>query len=268
VSAAADAAARPDASRPLAGRVALVTGAGRGIGRGIAIELAGAGAVVAINYRRDAESALEAVAEIEADGGRAIAVAASVTDVNGVDGLAASVTEALGPVDLLVCNAGIASRGLPVAETEPDEVVRVMATHALGAHRLINRLLPGMRAAGRGDIIAISSSEVGEMRAGGAPYNMAKAALEALALTLAHEEAVNGIRVNIVAPGLVVTDMGSRLVKAKLGVDDISELDSAQPFGRVCRPADIARAVRFLVSPGAALITGQRVVVDGAVRFM
>jgi 3-oxoacyl-[acyl-carrier protein] reductase len=253
---------------PLAGRVALITGAGRGIGRGIAIELAAAGAAVGVNYRRDEASARATVAEIESAGGRAVALAASVSDIEGVDALAAAAVDALGPVDLLVCNAGIASRGLLIADTEPDELARVMATHALGAHRLINRLLPGMRAAGRGDVIAISSSEVTEMRAGGAPYNMAKAALEALALTLAHEEAQHGIRVNIVAPGLVVTDMGSRLVKVKLGVEDIGTLDAEQPFGKVCRPTDIARVVCFLASPEAELITGQRVVVDGAVRVL
>jgi 3-oxoacyl-[acyl-carrier protein] reductase len=242
-----------------------VTGAGRGIGRGIALELAAAGAAVGVNYRRNADAAQETVAAIEANGGVAVALQASVTEIEAVDALADAAIAELGPVDLLVCNAGIASRGLPVIDTDHTEVQRVMATHALSAHRLISRLLPGMRGAGRADVIAISSSEVGSMRAGGAPYNMAKAALEALALTLAHEEAQHGIRVNIVAPGLVVTDMGSRLVQAKLGVE-IAELDSHQPFGRVCRPQDIARVVRFLASADGAMVTGQRVVVDGAVE--
>lgn len=241
-----------------------MTGAGRGIGRGIALELAAAGAAVGVNYRRDEEAARETIAAIDAGGGIAVALQASVSDIEAVDALAAAATAELGGVDLLVCNAGIASRGLSVGDTDHTELQRVMATHALGAHRLISRLLPGMRAAGRADVIAVSSSEVGAMRAGGAPYNMAKAALEALALTLAHEEARNGIRVNIVAPGLVVTDMGSRLVQAKLG-REIAELDSGQPFGRVCRPEDIARVVRFLASVDGAMVTGQRVVVDGAV---
>lgn len=257
-----------EAERSLDGRVALVTGAGRGIGKGIALELARAGAAVAVNYRRDEEAANETVAQIAADGGHAVALQASVAETEEVDRLAEAATAALGPVDLLVCNAGVASRGLPVAETEPWELARVMDTHAISAHRLINRLLPGMRAAQRADVIAISSSEVGEMRANGAPYNMAKAALEALALTLAHEEAKHGIHVNIVAPGLVVTDMGTKLVKAKLGIDDISTVDAQQPFGRVCRPADIARVVRFLASADAELVTGQRIVVDGAVQIL
>ena len=247
----------------LGGRRALVTGAGRGIGRGIALELAAAGAAVVVNYRRDEDSAREVVAEIEAAGGRAVAVQASISENEEVERLATSAAAELGPIDLLVLNAGIASRGDDIAGTDPAELQRVVATHALGAHRLTQLLLAGMRAAARGDVVAISSSELAAMRARGAPYNMAKAALEAMVLTLAHEEAGNGIRANIVAPGLVVTDRGSRLVKAKLGLDDISELDAGQPFGRLTRPADIGRAVRFLVSEAAAMSTGQRLVVDG-----
>jgi 3-oxoacyl-[acyl-carrier protein] reductase len=250
-------------SAPLAGRVALVTGASRGIGRAIAVELAAGGAAVAVNYRRDAEAAAEVVAEIEAAGGRALALQASVSELEEIDRLVAQAAEALGPIDLLVCNAGIASRGLPVAETEPAEVARVVSTHAFGAHRLAQLVLPGMRARERGDVVMISSSEVVHMRANGAPYNMAKAALEALAMTLANEEAANGVRVNVVAPGLVVTDMGAKLVRAKLGLEDASELDAAQPFGRVTRPGDVARVVAWLVSDAAAMVTGQRIVVDG-----
>ena len=123
---------------------------------------------------------------------------------------------------------------------------------------------PACARARAADVIAISSSELNAMQANGAPYNMAKAALEALALTLAHEEMANGMRVNIVAPGLVVTDMGAKLVKAKLGLDDMSELDATQPLGRLVRPEDVARG-RALPVPRAAMVTGQRIVVDGGV---
>ena len=250
---------------PLGGRVALVTGASRGIGRGIALELARAGADVGVTFRREADEAAAVVAEIEALGRRARAFAATMDDAEQVDALPAAVAAALGPVDLLVANAGIASRGHSVADTDPAEVARLMAVHALSVHRLVGQLLPAMRRAPRADVIVISSSELTAMRAGGAPYNMAKAALEALALTLAHEEAANGVRVNIVAPGLVATDMGDRLVQAKLGLADAAALDAQQPFGRVCRPEDVGRVVAFLAGDGAALVTGQRVVVDGGV---
>jgi NAD(P)-dependent dehydrogenase (short-subunit alcohol dehydrogenase family) len=101
------------------------------------------------------------------------------------------------------------------------------------------------------------------MGANGAPYNMAKAAMEALAYTLATEEERYGIRVNIVAPGLVDTEMGRRLTLAVHGVADMSALDAAYPFGRVCRPEDVAGVVAFLAGPAAGYVTGQRIAVDG-----
>jgi NAD(P)-dependent dehydrogenase (short-subunit alcohol dehydrogenase family) len=249
--------------KTLADRVAIVTGAGRGIGRGIAEELAAAGAAVVVNYRRDEQAAAETVAGIEATGGRALAVRASLSELEGADALAEAALTAFGSVDIIVHNAGVASRGNTVVDTDPAELQRLMMTHAFSAARLCQQLLPQMRERGRGHVVMISSSEVAHMRAGGAPYNMAKSALEALALTMAKEEIGHGIRVNIAAPGLVVTDMGAKLVQAKLGVEDMTELDAAQPLGRVCRPADVARVVRFLVSEDADFVTGQRIVVDG-----
>jgi NAD(P)-dependent dehydrogenase (short-subunit alcohol dehydrogenase family) len=247
---------------PLAGRVALVTGGGRGIGRAIALGLAEDGADVAVNYRRDADAAAETVKEIEALGRRAIAVAGSVDSLDDDRAMVARAIDEFGYVDILVNNAGIASRGNTVVDTDPAELERVVRTHALGPHHLCQAVLPSMRERPRGDIVMISSAATRHFAANGAPYSMGKAALEALAFTLAKEERRHGIHVNIVAPGLVETEMGRRLVKATAGVDDLRTLDRSMPFGRVCQPEDVAAVVRALVA-GAAYVTGERIYVDG-----
>jgi NAD(P)-dependent dehydrogenase (short-subunit alcohol dehydrogenase family) len=162
-----------------------------------------------------------------------------------------------------VNNAGIASRGKSVQDTDPAELLRVIRVHALAPHRLCQLVLPGMLACPRGDIVMISSVATLHHAGHGAPYNMGKAAMESLAWTLAKEVKRPGIHVNIVAPGLVETEMGRRLVKATAGVEDIRQLDAASPFGRVCQPEDVANAVRFLVSERASYITGERVCVYG-----
>lgn len=252
--------------QPLAGRVALVTGGSRGVGRGISIALAKQGASVVVNYRREAEAAAEVVAEIEAAGSEAIAVQASVDDPEAMAGLAAQAEERFGFVDLLVCNAGIASKGLSVVDTTHEELVRVVHTHAFSAHRLSALLIPKMRERPRGDVIVISSTATKRWMPNSAPYNMAKAAIEAFAGTLAKEERQHGIRVNIVAPGLVNTDMGDRLVQALWKKSGVSELDAAQPFGHVTRPEDIANVIAFLASDRGTLVTGQRIYVDGGME--
>jgi 3-oxoacyl-[acyl-carrier protein] reductase len=253
---------------PLQGRVALVTGGGRGIGAAISLALAADGADVAVNYRRDAESAREVVGNIEAMGRRAVAYPGSVDSLDDDRSMVQSVLADFGFVDILVNNAGIASRGQSVAKTEPAELERVLRTHAFGPHHLCQAVLPSMRERDRGDIIMISSVATLSMAAGGAPYNMGKAAQEALGSTLAKEELRHGIRVNIVAPGLVDTTMGQKLVKATAGLDDIHSLDSAMPFGRVCTPDDVANVVRWLVGPQNSYVTGQKINVDGLASFL
>jgi len=246
---------------PLHGRVALVTGGGRGIGRAISLAFAEDGADVAVNYRRDQDAADETVAAIEALGRRALAVPGSLEVLEEVQAVASTAIDALGPVDILVNNAGVASRGNSVADTDPDEVLRLLRTHAVGPHWLSGAVLPGMRTRPRGDIVFISSAATRRYAANGAPYNMGKSAMEALALTLAKEERENDIHVNIVAPGLVRTEMGRRLGRA--WGQDIETMDPAMPFGRVCRPEDVAAVVRWLVSDQAGYVTGERIYVDG-----
>ena len=247
----------------LEGRVALVTGGGRGIGRAIALALAEDGADVAVNYRKDEAAAQETVAAIEALGRRARAYPGSVDSYEDDQRIARAAIADFGFVDILVNNAGIASRGHSVERTDPAELERVMRTHAFGAHHLCQLVLPSMKTRPRGDIIMISSVATLHYDPGGAPYAMAKAALEALAFTLAKEVKKRGIRVNVVAPGLVETEMGRRLVKATAGVDDLRTLDAAMPFGRVCQPEDVANAVRWLVSDRASYITGEKINVYG-----
>lgn len=245
------------------GRVAFVSGGSRGIGRAIALGLAEDGADVAIGYRRDEQAALETVSAIEAMGRRARAYPGDVASHEDNRAAAEAALDDLRPVDILVHNAGVASRGRDVVRTEPDEVGRLFDTHAYGAWSLANLLVPTMRDRPRGDIVLISSAAVTQMAPRSAPYNMAKAALEALAWTLAKEERRHGIHVNVVAPGLVDTEMGRRLVKGAMGVDDIRSLDETSAFGHVCTPEEVADAVRFLCSDRAAYVTAQRIGVDG-----
>ena len=233
----------------LAGRVALVTGASRGIGRAIALGLAADGADVAVNYRREKDEADRVVAEIRALGRRAVAVQASVDAFEECARMVDGVRAALGPVSILVNNAGIASRGMMVADTEPAEMMRVIGVHALAPFYMSKLVLPQMREAARGDVIMISS--------------VATAALEALAFTLAKEERAHNIRVNVVAPPLTDTDMGQRLAKSR-GVEQIHDLDANSPFGHVCSPDDIANVVRFLVSDRNSYVSGEKISVHGA----
>ena len=246
----------------LSGRVALVTGASRGIGRAIALALAEAGADVAVNYRRDDEAARAVVADILAMGRRAAAYAASVDDLEESQALVEAVVRDFGGLNILINNAGIASRGHAIADTDPAEMERVLRLHAIAPFHLSRQALPHMRGQARGDIIMISSVATLGMAAGGGPYNMAKAAMEALALTLAKEERAHGIRTNIVAPSLTVTDMGKRLHASRTG-QDIAARDATSPFGRVSRPEDVATVVAFLVSEANPYVNGQKINVDG-----
>ena len=250
------------ADRPLAGRVALVTGASRGIGRGIALALAQAGAHVAINYRCNAAAARETAAEAEAFEVQALPVQADVSVEGQVQQMVRTVVETLGPVDLLVNNAGIPSAGRTVAETEPAELRQLLDVHLFGSFHCTQSVLPIMRECPRGDIIFISSDAAVRCKAGSAPYSIAKAALEALARTLAKEERASGIRVNIVAPGLTDTDMAREVLRRR-GVTDPAQIASESPFGRLARPIEVGHLCVYLASESGSYITGQVIRVDG-----
>ncbi|WP_397418992.1 SDR family NAD(P)-dependent oxidoreductase, partial [Phenylobacterium sp.] len=203
---------------------------------------------------------------VKALGRKAKAYQASIDDYEQDKAMIDAVAADFGRLDILVHNAGIASRGRSVVDTDPSEPQRLFATHAQGAHHLAALALPHIRKQDRGDVIVISSVATLGHAANGAPYNMAKAALEALAYTLAKEERPNGVFVNIVAPGLVDTDMGQKLARATMGADDIHVLDSRMPFGHVCQPEEVAAVVRFLVSPANSYVTGEKINVHGGGR--
>ncbi len=250
----------------LSGRTALVTGGSRGIGRAICVALAGAGADVAINYASNAEAAEETAQAVRAIGRRAEAYQADIAGAEACEAMAQAALADLGPIDILVNNAGIgsASVGRPiVAETPAEDMQRLFDVHTMGSLHMCKLLVPQMRERERGDVVMISSVAAQGFGANGGVYNVAKAGMEALAYTLAREERQHGIRVNIVAPGLVDTEMGLRLVRHTGGVEDMRTMDARSPFGFVCTPEDIANAVAFLCSDGARYMTGQRLTVSG-----
>ncbi len=187
----------------LDGRKAFVTGGGRGIGAGCSLALAEAGADVAVAYRRGAEAADETVQAIEKLGRKAVKVQCDVSQEEQVSAAVRSVLDTFGSIDILIANAGIASRGNSVHDTSTEEMRRVMDTHVMGSFWCCKEVIGSMRERGRGHIIMISSVATMHHGANGAPYNMAKAAMESLMHTLCKEEGPNGIRVNVIGPGKI-----------------------------------------------------------------
>ncbi|MDB5969969.1 MAG: short-chain dehydrogenase/reductase [Hydrocarboniphaga sp.] len=247
----------------LHGRVALVTGGSRGIGRAIALALAEAGADVAVNYKRDEAAARETVAAIERLGRRARAYRAGVENFDEATAMIAAIERDFGSLGVLINNAGIGSLGNAAADTDFEEIERLMRVHAYAPFNLSKLALPLLRRQPRSDIVMISSIATLYMRDRGVAYNMAKAAMEALALTMAKEERAHGVRTNVVSPSLTATEMGSRLAIAVTGVSEIHQLNEQRPYGRVSEPEDVAAVVTYLVSDANAYVNGQIIAVDG-----
>jgi NAD(P)-dependent dehydrogenase (short-subunit alcohol dehydrogenase family) len=243
----------------LTGRVALVTGAGRGIGREIALELARAGADVAVNYYDEPERAQATAGEIAALGVRAMTVAADVGDSAAVQRMIEEVTGSFGSLDILVNNAGVQTWTpfLDVTETEWDLVIR---TNLKGCFLCTQAAARAMAATSRGGVVVNIGSGCNKVPFPGlAAYTASKGGIEMLTKVTAVELGPRRIRVNCVAPGAVETE------RTRLEVDDYAGTWGAvTPLGRVGQPEDVARTVRFLASDDSAFITGQTIWVDGA----
>ena len=238
-------------------RVALVTGASRGIGRAIAWELAEAGYAVCINYLEHAKQAEELAEEIRERGGSAMAVQADVADRVAVAAMVREAEAAFGPVTLLVNNAGIAGQ-IQFQDITDEQWDRYLAVNLGGARNAIQAVLPQMLHVKAGCIVNISS--IWGLRGASCEvaYACTKAALVGLTRSLALELAPSHIRVNCVAPGVINTDMVQ-----VLGQETLRELAQETPLGRLGTPEDIAHAVAFLASEKASFLTGQILAADG-----
>ncbi|KAA6457926.1 SDR family NAD(P)-dependent oxidoreductase [Acidobacteria bacterium AB60] len=235
----------------LKNRVCLVTGGSRGIGRAIALALAEAGSSVAVNYRERASEAAAVVAEIQARGGRAAAFGADVSQGTAVEEMVRKVEGELGPIEILVNNAGMAvARGLEITEEEFD---RTIAINLKSAFLCTQAVLPGMRSRRWGRIVNISSIAARGAGSVSVAYNASKAGMEGLTRGYAVRLASEGVTVNAVAPGVVDTEMGRPLIEAGVA--------ARIPMGRAGLGEEIAQAV--LLVAGNGFMTGQTIGVNG-----
>jgi len=238
-------------------KCALVTGSSRGIGRAVAIQLAQEGWPVCINYIQQRAAAEELVHQLRSEGHSAIAIQADVADRQAVNAMVAAAAAQLGPVELLVNNAGVAGQAL--FQDVTDEMWdRYMGVNLGGARNTIQAVLPHMLSEKRGCIVNVSSMWGLRGASCEVTYSCTKAALIALTRSLALELAPSHIRVNCVAPGVINTDMVQ-----VLGQEVLDELAVQTPLGRLGTPEDIAHAVCFFASEKASFITGQILTADG-----
>ncbi len=248
----------------LEGRVALVTGGSRGIGRGIALSLAKAGADVAINYLSNHTAAQETQQAVETLGRRSRTyrcdVAAGYPDVlTMVDAVAAD----FGRLDILVNNAGLQAPRSSVCDADLDEFRRVFDSHFWASVYCSKAAIPHLRRQERGDIIYISSVQVKDQFAHRLPYVAGKMALEGLSSMVAQEEIWNGIRANVIRPGISESAIGWETLKRR-GIENPDDLTRKAPFKRIGRPDDIGNAVVFFCSNEGSYITNAVLTVDGS----
>jgi 3-oxoacyl-[acyl-carrier protein] reductase len=249
-------------SSRLTGKVAIVTGASKGIGAGIAKGFAAAGAAVVVNYASSREGADRVVAEIAAAGGKAIAVQGDVSKAEDVRRLFAATKEAFGALDVLVNNAGV-FHFEPLEAVTEDEFHREFNTNVLGTLLATQEALKHFGPAG-GNVINISSIASTNPVANSVVYSATKGAVDSITQALAKEFGERKIRVNAIAPGGVETEGVQRI--GIIGSDFQKEMIAKTPLGRFGQPDDIARVAVFLASDEAAWLTGERLTVSGGLR--
>jgi 3-oxoacyl-[acyl-carrier protein] reductase len=241
----------------MGGRVALVTGGSKGIGRAVAVALAGSGHRVAVGYVSDKDGAEEACAASEALGSEALAFQADVSNPSAVDVAFSEVEQAWGKVEVLVANAGVTGDGLAMRMTD-DQWNRVLRTNLDGAFWAMRRAMPGMVRARWGRMIALGSVVALTGAAGQANYAAAKSGLVGLTRAIARELGGRGVTANVVAPGPIATAMTDALTDARR-----AEMTALVPLGRFGTPEEVAAVVAFLASDAAGYVTGAVVPVDG-----
>lgn len=243
------------------GKVALVTGGSRGIGRATALRLAELGAAVAVNYTRDADAAEDVVGRIKAGGGRGVAVQADVSDYNQAKTMVETVVSEFDRLDVLINNAGITRDGLVIRLSQADWA-DVIAINLSGAFNCVQAAAKKMIKQRQGSIVNVSSVVGVTGNAGQANYASAKAGLIGLTKSVARELASRNIRVNAVAPGFIATEM-----TGKLDEDVKASIAGRIPLGRFGEVEEVAEAIVWLASDASGYITGQTLIIDGGLAM-
>jgi 3-oxoacyl-[acyl-carrier protein] reductase len=243
---------------PVGRRVALVTGAGRGLGAGIARALAGEGYAVVVNDLPDSTGAPEVVADIRAAGGTAMLAPGDASDSDDVQRMVADVGERLGSIDVFVANASGPQPVIELADMTWRDVEAHLALFVRSPMLITQAILPGMRSSGSGRIVLIGSDLVERAVPGWSAYAAAKAAMIGLTRTWARELGPYGITVNLIAPGWIPVERHSGSTQ-----EDLDAYLAEVPAGRLGTPADVAAVVAFLSSDAASFVTGQRIAVNG-----
>jgi enoyl-[acyl-carrier protein] reductase III len=246
------------------GKLALVTGGGRGIGRAIALELASRGADVLVNYVRHPDAADAVASEIRVLGRTSATLKANIAEPESVDRMFAEIGERFGHLDILINNSA-SGVNRSVTDVAPKHWDWTLNVNARGAWLCARAALPLMQARGGGAIVSISSLGASRVMPDYFLVGVSKAALEAVTRYLAVELAPHNVRVNAVSGGLVETDA---LKSFAWGADVIAQSEARTPAGRLATPEDIARAVAFLCSEAATMIRGQTLIVDGGFSLL